>query len=184
MAWGVEVLNSEYSDLKREGDLKSPAGIFFLGPSFGAVHYQQKIKNMPFIPVTETLECVDDPNSVFYNRIVDASRVKKDWQNSEIMQEFGYLYNLGLVIKYNTDQPISKKGSAIFMHVWQAPATGTSGCIAMAEENLEKIVLWMDAQKRPCLVSMPFQEYRKCFAQLGLPDLLNLQNSKKQETTK
>jgi zinc D-Ala-D-Ala dipeptidase len=45
---------------KKEGDGKSPAGIFSLTAAFGSS--EQKV-NLPFTQLTETTECVDDSKS-------------------------------------------------------------------------------------------------------------------------
>ncbi len=60
---------------KREGDGKSPAGIFSLGPVFGVPAYQEVVMKMPYWPITADLEWVDDPNSQYYNQYVHTSTI-------------------------------------------------------------------------------------------------------------
>lgn len=139
---------------KREGDGKSPVGLFSLGPVFGDAAHQGYSKNMPFLLIEEDLECVDDPDSRHYNRFV-RSDVECDWKSSEKMAEVGALYALGIVVGYNMDPIHPGKGSCIFMHVWSGPGRGTAGCTALDRESLIALVSWLDAKKQPCLVQGP-----------------------------
>ena len=84
LAWDehTELPHSGLIPFKREGDGKSPAGIFKLGLVF-SYHYLKKLK-MPFQQVDSSDICVDDMKSVFYNRLTDTDTVaKKDWNSFE-----------------------------------------------------------------------------------------------------
>ena len=62
------------------------------------------------------------------------------------------LYQLGVVVGYNTDPVIAGRGSAIFMHVWKGPGQSTSGCVAMALSDLERVVGWLDPARQPRII--------------------------------
>lgn len=173
MAWGkglVDFSNSHERN-KKEGDSKAPAGIFSLGPAFGDVFHESYAKNMPFLLITDDLECVDDPDSVHYNQFVTYSTKNRDWKSSEKMKEMDSLYALGLVIQHNLNPIEIGMGSAIFMHVWKDSNTGTEGCTTMAENNLREVISWLDVKQHPCLVQLPLEEYNKRKSQWELPDL-------------
>jgi D-alanyl-D-alanine dipeptidase len=72
MAWGrgLRDFTDEKGLVKKEGDNRSPAGIFYLGPAFGDELHQSCAQKMPFLLIDDELECVDDPNSYYYNRFV------------------------------------------------------------------------------------------------------------------
>lgn len=133
-------------DEKVEGDFKTPLGTFPLLSLFGLADTSPNSK-MPYIKIDENLVAVDDPRSRFYNKIVSKAEVAPDWESAEKMDIL--LYKYGVVVGYNTDKPIPGKGSCIFMHTWQDEFTGTAGCIGMSEENLIKLIGWLDAAKTP-----------------------------------
>ena len=49
------------------------------------------------------------------------------------------LYDLVVVIGYNTDPPVPGLGSAIFLHVARPDFAPTEGCIAVTNEEIEEI---------------------------------------------
>jgi L,D-peptidoglycan transpeptidase YkuD (ErfK/YbiS/YcfS/YnhG family) len=138
--------------VKREGDGCSPAGVFRIPFAFGYAPASEAAKvRLPYIPVTETLAGVDDVNSKYYNQIVDASTVAKDWDSNETMLRADGLYRLGAFIAHNPRcEP--GRGSCIFFHLWSGPGQPTAGCTAMAEENVVKLLSWLDPAKEPRLV--------------------------------
>jgi D-alanyl-D-alanine dipeptidase len=172
MAWGrgLHVGDEVSGEQKREGDGKSPAGIFSLGPVFGDAEHQMYAKKMPFLEVTEDLECVDDPASSFYNQFVTSrSNIPRDWKSSEQMKQIGLVYALGVVIAHNVDPIEPGMGSCIFMHIWGATQVGTPGCTVMEESDLIPIISWLDETKHPCLVQLPIEEYKNKKEAWGLP---------------
>jgi len=160
MAWG-RGLWSQKGMQKEEGDAKSPAGLFSLGTVFGDPSSAPFAKNMPFLPITDDLEFVDDPSSIYYNQFVQVSSSgKRDWKSSEKMNEVGPLYSLGIVVDHNLDPIAPGMGSAIFIHVWRNRGMGTAGCTAMQESDLQQVVSWLDQKKRPCLLQLPKAELK------------------------
>jgi L,D-peptidoglycan transpeptidase YkuD (ErfK/YbiS/YcfS/YnhG family) len=145
---------------KKEGDGKSPAGIFSLTAAFGSS--EQKV-NLPFTQLTDATECVDDSKSKQYNLIVDNKQVAVDWDSSEKMLAVGRQYDLGVFVAHNAEQK-QLGGSCIFLHIWANNSTGTAGCTAMERTNIERIFNWIDAKKNPVLIQMPqdwYQSYQK-----------------------
>ena len=125
---------------KREGDQKTPAGLFSLKTVFGDEAHRKHAVRMPYRLVEEGLECVDDPKSCHYNQFVDKTTKQRDWTSSEKMKEFGDSYALGVVIEYKGD------GSCLFIHVGNG---GTAGCVAMGRGDLIRLVEWLDLEKKP-----------------------------------
>ena len=174
MAWGRGLidLDDEKGAHKKEGDQKAPAGLFSLGPIFGDALHQSYAKNMPFLLITDDLECIDDSHSVYYNQLVNTNSIlKQDWKSSEKMKEMGFLYAIGMVIQHNVHPVKPEMGSAIFMHVWRNKGMGTAGCTAMKEDDLKEIVEWLDISQQPSLIQLPMEEYISKQAQWGLPEL-------------
>lgn len=168
LGWGRGLIDADHlaGPHKREGDDKAPAGIFRLATVFG----QEKQTQMPFVKMARNLVCVDDPHSRHYNRLIDETRIaKSDWRHAEKL--FGVdLYRMGIVVEHNVP-PQPGAGSCIFLHVWQSPATPTSGCTAMSGENLGQLIRWLDPGAAPVLVQVPRPVYAKFREEWQLPRL-------------
>lgn len=154
MAWGIGVSDYRRLDgpVKREGDGKSPAGFFKLRQSFGV----SKIGNLPFLNVTRDHVCVDDSRSRVYNRIVDRTQVSKDWESFEEMAI--PLYRYGIEVAHNYLSPEALGGSCIFIHLWRGPESSTSGCTAMDEANILKVLQNLDSSS--LIIQMPYFELK------------------------
>lgn len=142
---------------KKEGDGKSPAGVFALTSAFG--FGEEAGLRLPYVQVTEALECVDDPTSRSYNRLVDRSKLSaSDWKSSEKMREIdGYVF--GVVVAHNTAPVVPGLGSCIFLHAWSGPESPTVGCTAMPRERIREIVQWLDPAAEPVLVQLTEEAY-------------------------
>jgi L,D-peptidoglycan transpeptidase YkuD (ErfK/YbiS/YcfS/YnhG family) len=138
---------------KKEGDGKTPAGLFNIGYIFG---FKPRFKSkMDYIPITNNTICVDDEQSPYYNQLLDSSKIfQKNWRSAEYMRRVPQ-YQLGAVIEYN-HSPIRKvAGSCIFLHIWKNPTSGTAGCIAMQASNMKVIIDWLEARKNPMIAIFP-----------------------------
>jgi L,D-peptidoglycan transpeptidase YkuD (ErfK/YbiS/YcfS/YnhG family) len=130
---------------KREGDGRTPSGIFPLGTVFGyASSFPTK---MPYRQATADDLWVDDVRADDYNRWV--TRIATRAASFEKMRRDDDLYKLGIVVEYNTHPVIKGRGSAIFFHLWRGKGRATLGCIALPEEDLIKIVRWLDPAAAP-----------------------------------
>jgi L,D-peptidoglycan transpeptidase YkuD (ErfK/YbiS/YcfS/YnhG family) len=171
MAWGIGVHGSFPlgGTMKREGDKRSPAGVFAFEEAFGAATaIDAGVVRFPYRQVTAASAGVDDPASKHYNRIVNEGSVEKDWTSAEVMLREDGTYRLGLVVKHNW-KPYPGYGSCIFMHIWQGAEIGTSGCTALAPADLDAVVRWISAARSPLLVQLPRAEYEKLKPLWGLP---------------
>jgi D-alanyl-D-alanine dipeptidase len=81
------------------------------------------------------------------------------------------LYRWGLVVDHNAEPVIAGGGSCIFMHIWLGPDMGTTGCTAMAQEQLESVLARLDPARRPLLVQLPRPQYKKLKRHWKLPGL-------------
>ena len=140
--------------VKKEGDGKSPAGLFPLNSAFGTADSLGTSK-FSYQKLTEFTECVDDTASGFYNRIAHRMQVGNfDWKSSEKMAEITPEYDLEFLL--NIILPGRKRnGSCIFLHIWKDATTPTSGCTAMERGNLEKITAWLEQTKIRILSNYP-----------------------------
>jgi D-alanyl-D-alanine dipeptidase len=157
--------------VKKEGDGRSPAGIFRLGTAFGYAAQEPPEWKMPYVRLTPSVECVDDARSKFYNRVVDRAAVTPDWSSSEQMLRPDGQYRWGMVVDHNADPVTEEAGSCIFLHIWLGPGVGTTGCTAMAQEELEGVLSRLDPARRPLLVQLPRPQYKKLRRHWKLPTL-------------
>ena len=144
--------------IKHEGDGRAPAGLFPLTYAFGSKSVPTV--KLPYTALRETTECVDDENSTHYNTVVNREQVTGvDWKSSEKMLAVGQQYERGVFVGYNSYPPKAGSGSCIFLHIWKDSTSGTSGCTAMEQANLERVLAFLDPAKRPYLVQLPAVEY-------------------------
>ncbi len=133
-------------DDKREGDDKSPSGIFPLGMAFGYDPLPET--KMPYRQATHDDFWVDDVNSEDYNRWVKGKPNAASWEK---MKRDDDQYKYGVVIEYNMHPIVKGKGSAIFLHVWKDGAS-TLGCVSISEKTILKILGWLDPAKKPLII--------------------------------
>jgi D-alanyl-D-alanine dipeptidase len=157
---------------KREGDGRSPAGVFTVGQAFGfAPTDSMSWVRLPYMRLRQSTECVDDTSSMHYNTVLDRNAVRRvDWRSSERMREIP-LYRLGVIIDYNASPPTPPRGSCIFFHVWAGPRSTTAGCTAMAAPDLRRLMTWLDPLARPAVVQVPGTVYARMRSEWELPAL-------------
>ncbi len=134
---------------KIEGDGKTPSGIYPLKMAFG---YQETVKTkMAYRQALSDDVWVDDPDAPDYNRWVKRDRTKA--ASYEMMKREDDLYKYGVVIEHNTAPVVSGNGSAIFLHVWKCAGLPTAGCVAVSEENMIRILEWLDHAASPFIIT-------------------------------
>lgn len=167
MAWAKD-LSGEFDKKlprKKEGDLKTPAGVFAIGDAFAFDSIPGKMKTLQ---LQRSTICIDDTASVSYNKLVDSTAVPLDWKTGEHMRQVEQ-YRYGLVIEQNTSPMLRGRGSCIFVHIWKGPGKSTAGCTAMAEKDLLDLLGKLDQHKLPVIVQLPADTYRLYRKRLGLP---------------
>lgn len=154
--YAAEVGIHGFAKNKHEGDNYSPIGIFSIGTAFG--RYANPGTSMNYRQSTTKDFWVDDIHSPLYNTW-QVGPIQNRWCSAERM----YIpqYNYGFVINYNTSRRIPGKGSAIFFHVWSSPNSPTTGCTATSQNNVIKILQWLDPSKNPVIIQGPISEILK-----------------------
>ena len=139
---------------KREGDGRTPSGIYPLKMTFG---YNETVKTkMPYRQTLADDIWVDDPQADDYNRWVKKPETRA--ASYEIMKRDDNFYKYGIIIEYNTNPVIKGNGSAIFLHIWKAEGMPTAGCVAVSQETILKILDWLDPAASPLIImgTIPF----------------------------
>jgi D-alanyl-D-alanine dipeptidase len=116
---------------KAEGDGRTPAGVFQAGSPFGF----GELELDSYIEIVPGTVCVDDLDSELYNQVFTLQRVPERLSHEKMSKV--PLYRRGLIIK-NATSRVAKGGSCIFLHVWRGPRQGTAGCVAAAQQDVER----------------------------------------------
>ncbi len=182
LAWGAGIHPRNMEGVrKKEGDGRSPAGIFRIGSeseSSFAFGYATTIKKLPTLPykvVTSRDLWVEDSDSPYYNRhILISHQPKTAWEKNAQMKQGDHAHSLKLFIAHN--EGTSKKtatanaGSSIFFHIWRGGGTKpTAGCTTMPEEQLKNMISKIDPSKKPVYVLLTAADYKKFRAAWKLP---------------
>lgn len=124
---------------KREGDLKTPLGLYRIGGAFGL---RKPYTNLDWFKISNKSRwCTGDGR--YYNSYTD-----KRWlKNCEDMWKYRKEYRYGFVIEYNMGKgAVDKMGSAIFFHCKTSP---TAGCIGVKGGDMVRILEWLNKEKEP-----------------------------------
>lgn len=122
-------------DKKKEGDHKTPLGIFNITMGFGrkaspgtdGIAYTKLNPYHYWSSEKET-----------YNQFVDVRTLKKSQMSGEHLIAYNPEYNYALALDYNKECTY-RKGSAIFLHC-MGKNHYTMGCIAVPEQIMKEIV--------------------------------------------
>ena len=125
------------SSKKKEGDLKTPKGKY----KFNFLLYRKdRIKKIQCklkkITIKQNMGWCDDPRSIYYNKLIKFP-FKKSAENLFLKKN---IYDLILVIDFNTKPVVKNKGSAIFLHLADKKFKPTKGCIGIKKKSFIKIL--------------------------------------------
>ncbi len=132
---------------KKEGDGQTPSGTYPLGPAFGYAAYIAT--GLVYRQAGDLDFWVDDIKSLQYNQWVHGKPAASTFEH---MKRLDNLYQYGIVIGYNKDPVVPGAGSAIFMHVWRRYDSPTSGCVALNQRNLRRILHWLNKANQPVII--------------------------------
>ena len=118
---------------KKEGDLKTPKGTFFLRYVMYRPDRIKKPKtNLPVYIIKKNHICCDNPKNPNYNKIFET----KNLDLGEKLWRKDLLYDILIIVGYNDKPVIKGRGSAIFLHLSKKNITTTDGCIAIGKKNM------------------------------------------------
>jgi L,D-peptidoglycan transpeptidase YkuD (ErfK/YbiS/YcfS/YnhG family) len=117
---------------KREGDKKTPKGIFKIQHLyFRKDKLKKPITSLKCIKIKNNMGwCDDDRYPTKYNRLIKTSEKAKH----EKLKRKDSKYDLLIPIKYNYSNPILGLGSCIFIHLTKNYSS-TAGCIALNKKD-------------------------------------------------
>ena len=117
---------------KKEGDKCTPIGIF----KIGKVYYRSdRIKKLETVlktkKITKNMGWCDDPYNKNYNKEIILNKKNK---GEKLFRKVN-IYDILIIIEYNTKKIRKFKGSAIFIHLTKNYRP-TEGCVALKKNDL------------------------------------------------
>lgn len=155
---------------KREGDGRTPAGLFAVRQAFGAAKADTARKRgvkLPYKVASSGMVCVSDAASKRYNTLVMMTEEQfPDWSRHDRLARDDGANSWGLVLEHNTEQPVAGAGSCLYLSVWPKEPRPTSGSVGMSLQSVMEMLTFLDPQANPVLVVVP----KGLLAKLGLPE--------------
>lgn len=133
---------------KREGDGKTPTGVFALRR--GLCYVDDLTTAFPMEQYDENYMWVEEPESAYYNTLVRDPL--PDAKGDRLWARRNTQYRYIVVVEYNTDPVVKGAGSAIFIHAWRSEGKPTAGCVAMDEEDVRRLIERLDPKLNPHIV--------------------------------
>ena len=176
--WGLGMhSNPAGATTKKEGDGRSPAGIFSLGGLW--VNNPTPVQHDPAIPYVQVGPndlWISDPRLPhLYNRHLRLDHpASTPWELHEQMRQSDYPHSIKLLVHHNTPEsvgnPIVGAGSSIFFHIWRRDgAAPTAGCTSMNEQHLRQFIARLRADRKPVYILLPRSEYTRRRKSWNLP---------------
>ena len=130
---------------RREGDLITPKGLFKIKKVYFRKDKVRGLKTkFSMRAITKNMGWCNDPKSNKYNQLIKypfAFNAEKLYRNDNI-------YDIVIVLNFNS-RPVKKnKGSANFLHVAKRKYKPTEGCVAIKKNELKKLLKLITFQTR------------------------------------
>ena len=172
LAWGRGLHPAQPGIQKREGDGKSPAGLFLLGNILYGYADRSPIPGWRYRQVTDRDPWIEEPSSSLYNRhlILSAHEPFPPDHHYHLMRQADPAHALKLFIRHNAP-PDAKPGagSAIFFHLCRGEDSVTTGCTSMEEPAFRTLVESFRPVDEPVYVLLPRVEYDRLQTSWKLP---------------
>jgi L,D-peptidoglycan transpeptidase YkuD (ErfK/YbiS/YcfS/YnhG family) len=122
---------------KREGDGKTPIGVWILRPGYYRADRSRKpASSLKLAPLPASMGWCETPASGQYNR-----KVRLPFRDvSESMWRTDNAYDVVFPTGHNENPRVKGVGSAIFLHLLREGADCTAGCIAVTRPVMQKIL--------------------------------------------
>ncbi|HEY8966156.1 MAG TPA: L,D-transpeptidase family protein [Candidatus Methylacidiphilales bacterium] len=177
MAWGRGLNPAEPGGQKREGDEKTPMGLFRLGMVLGdAPAPPEGSHGIEYVRKTDRVAWIGHsglPDGAKYNHlyILPDGAPEPAWWAKEVMKPDTPAHYWMVLIEHNYPDSVDDAGSAIFFHVQRSPVRRSAGCTVMPREDIEALIAWIDPKKKPLVAELPKPIYEAKREAWGLPVL-------------
>jgi L,D-peptidoglycan transpeptidase YkuD (ErfK/YbiS/YcfS/YnhG family) len=121
----------------KEGDNITPRGNYKIVDIYYRKDRIKKIfSKFKIIQIKKNMGWCDDPKSKKYNQLI---RLPSKNTHEKLFRKDS-IYDLIIVLDFNTNPIIKNKGSAIFVHVAKPKYKKTAGCVALKKNHLIELI--------------------------------------------
>ena len=132
----AQIGENGFSSHTIEGDGTTPTGCFELGLAFG--NCSDPGTALEWVDVNPYHYWVDDPDSDYYNLLIDSREVPDGWDSGEHLEEYVNSYAYAVNIEVNPECT-KDSTSAIFLHCY-GKNPYTLGCVAVEESRMIELL--------------------------------------------
>lgn len=172
LAWGRGLHPDQAGPQKREGDGKSPAGLFLIGSILYGLQTNNPLPDWRYRRVTERDLWIEDPKSPGYNRhlILGPQDLFPENHLYERMRQHDPAHALKIFIRHNAPPDVQPgAGSAIFFHLARGSHHPTTGCTTLFREDFESLFSRLNPKDEPVYVLLPRSDYDRLKSSWKLP---------------
>ena len=172
LAWGRGLHPPQSGPQKKEGDKKSPAGLFQLGNILYGYAARSPIPGWRYRQVTDRDLWIEDSSSPLYNRhlILSAHEPFPKSELYHLMRQADPAHELKLFIRHNAPPDVQAgSGSAIFFHLCRGQDSVTTGCSSMEESSFHALLQSFQPKDNPVYVLLPRDDYSRLKVSWKLP---------------
>ena len=158
--------------VKREGDGRTPAGLFPIPAAFGYASAEDAAKagvRLPYVAVSDRTSCVTDAGSPLFGKVVGPGERPEGGVRQDRMVRDDGANAWGVVIGHNAGAADPQAGTCIFLNVRPAGGPATGGSVGIPAEAASALAAWLDPAARPVVAVVPEAEARTLGVSWGLP---------------
>jgi L,D-peptidoglycan transpeptidase YkuD (ErfK/YbiS/YcfS/YnhG family) len=147
--------------VKREGDGRTPAGVFSIPAAFGYASAEDAARagvRLPYVAVSDRTSCVTDAGSPLFGRVVGPEERPEGGVRQDRMVRDDGANAWGLVIGHNVGAADPQAGTCIFLNVRPAGGPATGGSVGIPAEAAAALAAWLDPSAKPVVAVMPEAE--------------------------
>lgn len=158
--------------VKREGDGRTPAGVFPIPAAFGYASAEDAARagvRLPYVAVSDRTSCVTDAGSPLFGKVVGPGERPEGGVRQDRMVRDDGANAWGVVIGHNAGAADPQAGTCLFLNVRPAGGPATGGSVGIPAEAAAALAAWLDPTAKPVVAVLPEAETRTLGASWGLP---------------
>ena len=155
--------------VKREGDGRTPAGVFPIPAAFGYASAEDAARagvRLPYVAVNDRTSCVTDAGSPLFGKVVGPGERPEGGLRQDRMARDDGANAWGVVIGHNLGAADSQAGTCLFLNVRPAGGPATGGSVGIPAEAAAALAAWLDPAAKPVVAVVPEAE-AKAWGQIG-----------------